>query len=143
MKDRNKRTTMEDVKVNVKIKLSALWVAVMFCYSYADVLGFYKPGNIAELITGEIAGVQITPEFLVFSALLMAGPTVMVFLSLILTAKVNRWVNIILSVVYTGIIVITLLMPGNWAYYILYASLEVVIYALIAWQAWNWPRQES
>jgi len=43
----NKKTTeLEDVKINVKIKLSALWVAVMFLYVYADVRGFYETGFI-------------------------------------------------------------------------------------------------
>ncbi len=34
----NKKTTriLEDVKINVKIKLSVLWVAVMLCYIYGD-----------------------------------------------------------------------------------------------------------
>ncbi|UCG02625.1 MAG: hypothetical protein JSW11_01265 [Candidatus Heimdallarchaeota archaeon] len=130
---------MEDMKINVKIKLSALWTSVMFFYSYADVLGFYKPGNLAELLTGEIGGIQITPEFLVFSAVLMAIPSLMVFLSLILMEKVNRWINIVLGIVYIGVILITLLMPGNWAYYIFYAIVEVIIYVLIIWHAWKWP----
>ncbi len=52
-----KSDTLEDLKVNVKIKLSALWIALKFSYSNADVLGFYSPGNLAETLTGEIAGV--------------------------------------------------------------------------------------
>jgi len=40
----NKKTVsmLEDVKINVKIKLSALWVTVMLCYAYGDILGFMK-----------------------------------------------------------------------------------------------------
>ena len=30
--------SIEDVKVSVKIKLAGLWTAVIFCYSYADIL---------------------------------------------------------------------------------------------------------
>ena len=33
---------LEDVKINVKIKLSALWVALMFFYLYNDVFGSYR-----------------------------------------------------------------------------------------------------
>ena len=33
---------MEDVKIDVKMKLSALWVAVMVCYVYADILGNFE-----------------------------------------------------------------------------------------------------
>jgi len=68
----------------------------------------------------------------------MAIPSVMVFLSLTLKAKANRWANIILGIVYTGVILITLLMPGVWAYYLFYGSVEVVLTALIVWYAWKW-----
>ncbi|MHA1988269.1 MAG: DUF6326 family protein [Promethearchaeota archaeon] len=104
---------MEDMKINVKIQLSALWTSVMFFYSYADVLGFYKPGNLAELLTGEIGGVVITSEFLVFSGILMAIPSLMIFLSLILMEKVNRWINIIL-----GIVLVILFFPYYFGKYI-------------------------
>ena len=41
---------LEDVKVNVKWKISALWIAMMFLYVYADIFGFSQPGAI-ELMT--------------------------------------------------------------------------------------------
>jgi hypothetical protein len=78
---------------DVKIKLSALWVALMFCSTYADVLGFYAPGNIEELISGEIAGIQMTQGLLLGMAILMAIPSIMVFLSLTLKAKANGLAN--------------------------------------------------
>jgi len=30
---------LDDIKIHVKVKLSALWAAVMFCYIYGDILG--------------------------------------------------------------------------------------------------------
>ena len=129
---------MEQMKINVKIKISALWVAVMFLYLYADVKTFYKSGILEQIIAGEVAGMQITQMFLLGSAILMAIPSVMIFLSLTLNDKVNRWVNIILGIIYTGVIIMTLLMPGTWAYYIFYGIVEVVLTALIVWHAWKW-----
>jgi hypothetical protein len=67
----------------------------------------------------------------------------MVFLSLTLKAKMNRWVNITLGIVYTGIILITMLMPGVWAHYIFVGIVEVVLTALVVWYAWKWPKQEA
>ena len=96
--------TLEDVKINVKIKLAALWVALMFCYTYADILGFYAPGNIEELMSGEIAGIQMTQGLLLGSAILMALPTAMVFLSVTVKAKTNRLLNIIAGIVYFGVL---------------------------------------
>jgi hypothetical protein len=35
-----------DSKIDVKTKLAALQVILMFFYMYADILSFYKPGII-------------------------------------------------------------------------------------------------
>ncbi len=135
---------MEDVKINVKIKLTALWAAVMFLYVYGDLLGFMKLGHLEELITGKGAGgIQITQVVLLGIAILMAIPGVMVFLSLILKPKVNRWANIILGIFYTVFMLGTMLMPGAWAYYIFLGIVEIVLTVLIVWYAWKWPKQEA
>ncbi len=133
---------MEDVKINVKIKLSALWVVVMFCYVRGDLLGFYEPGIIEQIIAGDVAGMQITQVWLLGVAILMTIPSVMVFLSLTLKPKANRWANIILGIVYTGVMLITMLM-ATYAYYIFLGIVEVVFTALIVWYAWKWPKQEG
>jgi len=132
---------MEDVKINVKIKLSALWVAVMLCYIYGDLFASYKPGFIEEVIAGEVPlGSQIS---LVGVAILMAIPAIMVFLSLILKSKANRWLNIILSIIYAGIMLFSMFLPGVWAYYIFLGIVEIVLHLLIVWYAWMWPKQEA
>ena len=129
-----------DVKINVKIRLSALWAAAMFCYLYADVLGLFVPGNLEEIIAGEVGGMQINQLFLAASAIIMVPPIIMIFLSLRLKAKANRLANIILGIVYTGVILMTLLMSPSIPY-LVYGSLEVVLTALVVWYAWKWPRQ--
>jgi hypothetical protein len=129
--------------LDVKIKLSALWVALMFCYTYADILGFYAPGNLEELVSGEIAGIQMTQGVLLASAILMAGPTAMVFLSLTLKAKANRLVNVIVGLVYLGVLGGTFLTGRSPAYYILYATGKALLLALVIWTAWKWPRGEA
>ena len=71
----------------------------------------------------------------------MAIPSTMVFLSLVLKPDANRWVNIILGVIFTVIMLIT--MPGAWAFYIFLGIVEVVLTAMIVWYAWNWPKHEA
>jgi hypothetical protein len=133
---------MDDVKINVKLELSALWVALMFCYTYADILGFYAPGNLEELMSGEIAGIQMTQGMLFGSAVLMTVPSVMIFLSLALKAKVNRLVNILVGIIYIGVLGTTFLTGRNPAYYLFYAIVKAVLLALILWLAWRWPKKE-
>ena len=134
---------MEDMKINVKIKLSALWVTVMLCYLYGDVFGFFEPGIIEEIIAGAPRGIQITQVSLLGIAILMAIPSVMVFLSLTLKPKANRWANIILGILYSLVMLGTMLMPGAWAYYIFLGIVEIVLTLLITWYAWKWPKQEA
>ena len=141
----NKKTVeMEDVKINVKIKLAALWVAVMFIYVYADIKTFFQTGLIEQIIAGEVAGIEITQAFLFGAAILMSIPAVMIFLSLTLKPKANRLVNIILSILHIGLIIALQFMPAEvWAYYVYYNFLEIVFHLLIVWYAWKWPKQEG
>jgi len=143
MNTTKKTTELEDVRINLKIKLSALWTAVMFLYVYADIKAFFKPGIIEGLMAGKVGDFQITQGFLFTSAIIMTIPSVMIFLSLSLKSKANRWANIILGIVYTGIILGTLLMGGAWAYYKFYAVIEMILTGLIAWYAYKWPKQEA
>jgi hypothetical protein len=115
----------------------------MFLYTYADILGFYAPGNLEELMSGEIAGIQMTQGTLLGSAILMTIPSFMVFLSLILKAKANRLVNIIVGIVYMAVLVSTFFTGRNPAYYLFFAVGKAILIALILWQAWKWPKQES
>ncbi len=144
----NKNTTriFEDVKINVKLKLSALWVAVTFLYVYADVRAFYEPGIIEQIISGEFAEVGITTnQALMLGLITMTPPSAMVFLSLILKASLNRWVNIILGIFYTGFVLITqfgIILDTSLNF--LYSGIvEVVLTALIVWYALKWPQQEA
>ena len=135
---------MEDLKINVKIKISLLWVAVMFCYAYADILAHMRSDILEQFLAGEVGGITITPLTLLGSAILMVIPIIMIFLSLALKAKVNRWANIILGIIYSGIILFTMLMTGGgWFYYYIFAVVELVFTVLIVWYAWKWPKQEG
>ena len=125
---------MEDVRIII----SALWVSVMFLYVYGDLKTFYKPGTIEGIIEGKAGGIKITQVFLLGSAILMMVPAVMIFLSLTLSYPVIRWANFILGIFYSGVMVVTMLMQGTWAYYIFFGIVEVVLTATIAWTAWNW-----
>ncbi len=139
-----KKTTsgLEDIKINVKITLSALWVTLMLVYIYADILGFYSPGIIEKVMLGEIGGIQITEGFLVLMAGWMAIPSIMVFLSLVLKANINRWVNILLAVVSIVVLGATFFVGELSARYTLHAMVEGVFIALILWYAWRWPKQQ-
>ena len=138
--NRKAGTLLEDVSVNVKIRLAGLWVTLMFFYLYRDVLGFMEPGHVEDLLAGELAGVRMTQAVLLGSAVLMAIPSVMVFLSLALKAKANRRANIILGIAHVVILGGTFLVGEISALYTFYAIVEFLLIVLIVWHAWNWPK---
>ena len=135
-------TALDDTKVHVKLKLSALWAAVMFCYIYGDYFGLYAPGKLAEILAGKMEPLgPATQGMLMGVAIMMVVPSIMVFLSLVLPPALNRWANIVLGAAYTAIMLMTI--PGAWAFYILLGIIEVVLTALIVWYAWNWPKRAT
>jgi hypothetical protein len=132
------------VKVNVKVKLALLWIALMFFYIYNDIFSFWQPGHVAELVEGQLEGIVFTQELLFGAAILMALPSIMVFLSLTLKAKLNRLVNIIVGIFHIIVLVSSLFVGGDlWAYYALYMIIEAVFIVLIIWHAWKWPVQST
>jgi hypothetical protein len=84
----------------MRIKLSALWIALMLTYLLGDVLRIFG----GDFQAGEIGGQEIGQGLCLALAALMAIPIVMVFLSLILTQGVNRWANIILAIFFSSLI---------------------------------------
>jgi len=133
----------EDTRINTKIKLSILWIALMFFYAYNDILSFFQPGIVNELTTGEIEGIQMSQTFLIGAAILMSIPIIMIMLSLSLQAKTNRRTNIGIGIFHAVVLVGTVFAPGEiWIYYAYNMIAEGLIIALIVWTAWTWPLQE-
>ena len=145
MNSENKTSTiLKDPKINIKIKLSGLLVANMFLFIYVDYFGLYIPGVMEKIIEGEVAhtGIQITQVFLLAGITLMMIPSLMIFLSLALKAKWNRWTNIIMGILHIAIAIGNVI-GETWAYYIFGGIVEVVLLLLIVWYAWEWPKQEA
>ena len=81
---------------DVKIKLSALWVALMLTYFLGDVLRIFS----GDFSAGEMGGMQVSQELYLGLAILLVIPIFMVFLSLTLKYRVNRWANIIIAIFF-------------------------------------------
>ena len=129
---------LDDIKVHVRLKLSALWAAIMFCYIYGDFWSLYTPGTIKDILNGIGPLGPTSQRTLLAVSVLVAVPAVMIFLSLALSPRPTRWLNVIIGVVLTVIVIIT--MPGAWAFYIFMSSVEIVLQILIVWYAWSWPK---
>jgi hypothetical protein len=133
---------LEDLKVNVKIKLAALWVTLMLIYIYVDIFGFYEPGVIEDILAGIVWEFKISQAWALGALILMMIPILMVFLSMMLKAGVNRWVNIIVAVLYIAVGIGTTI-GETWAFYIVGHVVGIVLLLIVIWTAVRWPRQEA
>jgi len=128
---------LEDIRV--QMKLAALWASFMFLYIYVDYFGLYKPDYISNILAGKVFIFDITQAFLLTGLVLTTIPAFMIFLSVVLTPKVNRWTNIIVAAVYIPYTLFNL--TGEfWMYLVYGAAVEVVFLLLIIRYAWKWPR---
>lgn len=145
MKEKTHTMVLEDRRVNVRVKLALLWVALMFLYIYNDIFSMYQPGHVADLFEGHLEGLQFTQTLLFGAALLMALPSFMVLLSPILKAKVNRIVNIAAGVFHILVLIGTQFVGEGetWFYWRVNELLEALFLVVIIWTAWKWPGSKS
>ncbi len=138
----NTRPALEDIKVPVRYKLSAMWASVLFCYIYVDYFELYIPGKLHGMLEGNIMPLgPVTQGILLGTAIMMAIPSLLVFLSLMLGAPLSRWLSVIFGIIYTLIQLIVVSQSG-WIFYIAIGLVEAALTALIVWTAWTWPRRE-
>lgn len=122
--------------IDVRLRLSALWIAVMFIFAYVDLFSLYRPDVRAGLDAGTVSIFTVNQTFLFFTTLYVVIPSLMVYLSLALPRRVNRIVNILAAVVYA----VTILgaSVGEWSYWILGSVAETVLLAIVIHHAWTW-----
>jgi hypothetical protein len=135
-----KTDKLEDFKVNIKIKLSALWAGVTLCYLYCDYFELYVPDKVEGLINGR--NLLNSPTKLFIAAVVLAVPAVMVFLSILLKPIVSKWLNIVVGIIFTAMMVLIAFTYSEvwYTFYLFYAILESLITAVIVWYAWKWPK---
>jgi hypothetical protein len=131
----------EPSHVNVRVKISALWTSMLFVFAYVDLFSLYRSDVRADLEAGEIGGFDVNQAFLLATTAYVVIPSLMVFLALILRPRVDRIVNIALSIVYAVSIVAGAI--GEWNYYILGSAVEVALLAALVYYAWTWPKEAS
>ena len=123
----------------VRIKLSGLWTALMLTYLLGDVLRIFRGDFIAGEM-GEMGGMQISQGLYLGLAVIMVIPVVMVFLSLTLPYKANRWGNIILAIFFFGFNLVGLpTYPSVYDQFLIIVGLGINV--LTVWYAWKWSAQ--
>lgn len=128
-------------RVDMRAKLSTLWIFVMINMIFADIFGFMLADTLRNIMASNADGITITPEFLLIAAVMTEVSMVMVIASRLLPHRLNRWANI-LGGVFTIVYVLGL---GSLTtpHYIFIASIEVLCSAWIIWLAWQWRASDG
>ena len=131
---------LEDQPIPVRAKLAAAWTSFMFLYAYVDILNFFTPGVIEDILDGRVFEFDLSQTFSTTALTLVAIPALMVVLSMLLPARVNRITNLIVAALYVPVTAFNVV-GGSWLFfYGLGVVLELILLALIVRFAWTWPR---
>ncbi len=131
MNTNKKGTQLTDVTINVKIVLAALWAAHFLLWSFGDM------ASLLQEITAPVEN-----SLLLFVAVPLAIiQALMIFFSLVGKAKVMRWANIILALVFL-LFNVGFLIEAQFGWEYLLGAGYVLFNGLVVWNAWTWPKQE-
>jgi hypothetical protein len=67
--------------LSVRLKLAAVWTALMFLFVYADLLSFFRPGELAEISAGNMGPVDVSQGSLLIAAVIVTIPALMIAIS--------------------------------------------------------------
>lgn len=109
------------------LKLSFLWIFVLFNMAFADIVGFIVPGTLEDIMMGE-TGFEITQTLLLVFAILLEIPILMAVLNMWIAAPKMRLPNVV-AVLITAVFVI----GGGSATlpYMFFATCELLAMGLI------------
>lgn len=134
---------LDNPPIPVQAKLAAAWTSFMFLYVYVDILAFYKPGTVDDILVGVVWEFDITQTWAITALTLLAIPIFMVVLSMTLPARANRITNLIVASVQVPFAAFNAVgqVGESWMYfYVVGVALEVILLAFILRSAWTWPR---
>ena len=124
-------------RLDTRNLLSALWIVVMFNVLTADVLFLYIPGHMDEML--EFVGETPVSRFMLFAAIMIEIPILMILFSRVLRFALNRWLNIIAST----ITILFVVGDGSTKPLYLFVAFVEVICLLANWRiAWKWRDSE-
>ncbi len=129
--------------MDMKEKLSLLWIFAMFNYIYADILTLMDSSILKEIMTGSVGGLEMSQGFLLAAAILMETAIVMVFLSRVLKYRANRWANIISGTIHTAAVFLSMFVGTPTLYYMFFGIIEIGTTSSIVWLAWKWHQPEG
>jgi hypothetical protein len=129
--------------MEMKTKLSTLWLFATLNYIYCDVIGLMNPTTLKGFIAGHVSGIDVTQGFLLGAGVLVEIPMAMVLLSRVLGYRANRAANIVAAATMTAVQLASNFLGWPAPYYVFFSVIEIATTSLIVWYAWKWRPEVS
>ena len=127
--DKNEYSKRNSPKTEVKIVLAALWIAQFLLWTFGDMASLLQ--EITEPIDNNLLLLVAVP--------LAITQALMIFFSLVGKAKVMRWVNMIVAVVFL-LINVGFIAEAQFGWEYLLGAGYLLFNGLIVWYAWKWSK---
>lgn len=122
--------------IDIKVKLSTLWIVVMMNMIFADIFTVFVELVNKNTLTAIPGDVKV---IMAIAAVVTNIPILMIYFSRVLPYKWNRLSNIVAGI-FTIIYIIG---PGDTSlHYIICAGVEVIILLVIIVNSWKWKDSE-
>ncbi len=136
----NSTSDTDQTAVSVRIKIAGLWTSLLMIFAYVDIFGFFRADVVNDALAGKVHIFDVGQTFLLLTTLYVTIPSLMIFLSLVLAPKINRWVNIVVAAVY-AVTIAGSMVGETWLYFLFGSAIELVLLGIIIWFAWQSRRR--
>lgn len=113
---------------DIRVRLSTLWVFMLFNYLYCDVVTGFDSTQAPNL----------TQNALLAASFLMEIPIAMVLLSRVLSYRPNRWANILAGTFMALVQMGSFFVSAPPHYYAFFSAIEIACLLFIVWTSWRW-----
>jgi hypothetical protein len=123
--------------LSVRLKLAAVWTALMFLFVYADLLSFFRPGELDDISAGNMGPVDVSQGSLLIAAIVVTIPALMIVVSAAAPFPLVRWLSLGVGVLYI-LVSVSNLIGESWAYYLFFGVLEIGLAGLVVAYSYRW-----
>ena len=129
-------TDRATAELDVRGKLSALWIFVLVNMLFRDMHEFARVGFLEGILEANAAGTQASPELVLIAGIVLELAIVMIILSRFLNMRINRWANIAVALIFISTTIGFNLAPDLDDLF--FAGMEIIGLITIIVMAWRW-----
>ncbi len=116
-----------------RTRVAVLWVAVAVAMSGVLLLGLFGPGALEELLAGKVEGETLDDATRIFFIALVLIPLVMAAVTLLVSDRVNRYLNLVagLALGFVSVLPIMEVLEGTFDGHVVMALTAAALGLLI------------